>query len=118
MKTISKICPFLFFVLIILNSCSPAMMSSIKKEHETLSYDSEILVLELEDEIPSNSEILGEVKISGGFTSRCNKEALLDFAKVEARRVGGHIIKITKDKDASFWDSCHRLNVNVIRRID
>lgn len=112
----SKWYPLILFPLVVLNSCSPTMMSSVKNEHETLRYDTEITVLELDDEIPESIEILGEAKIRGGFSSRCNKEALLDVAKVEARRAGGTIIKITKDKGSNFWDSCHRLNVDILRK--
>ncbi|NKI33392.1 hypothetical protein [Croceivirga thetidis] len=114
----SSIYYLLLFFCVFFYSCGPAILSSIKKENESLRYDSDITILELDEKIPEDAEVLGEAKLRGGFDSRCSKMALIDLAKVEARRVGGNFIKITKDKSPDFWDSCHRLNITIIRKTD
>ncbi|MEM1340115.1 MAG: hypothetical protein AAF717_14035 [Bacteroidota bacterium] len=103
--------------LILFSSCNPVFISSIEKKYDTLPFDEEIIVLELNEEPSGNFELLGEAKIrDGGFSSRCNKEALVDIAKREARRLGGNLVQITTDKKPNFWNSCHRLDIRIIRK--
>ena len=106
----------LTFLVVCHMSCKPVFISSIQSEYEALAYDEEVVVLQLNETIPKESIVLGEAKLrDGGFSLRCNKEALIDLAKQQARRWGGNIIKITKDKEPNFWDSCHRLNLQILR---
>ena len=117
MQTLRKRGFYFALSLILFSSCSPIFISSIEKKYETLVYDEEIIVLELNDEISENFELLGKAKIrDGGFSSRCNKEALVDIAKREARRLGGNVVQITSSKKPNFWNSCHRLDVRIIRK--
>lgn len=107
---------YLALGLFVLSSCKPIFISSIEKQYEPLPYDSEIIVLELNEETSGNNELLGEAKIrDGGFSSKCNKEALVDIARREARRLGGNLIQITSDKKPNFWNSCHRLDIKIFR---
>lgn len=106
----------LFFAM---GSCSPRAYSSLEHQYPILSYTEDIIVYEIEDKLPENLEILGTSKLrDSGFSTKCNREAMIDAAKLEARRVGGNYIQIIKDKKPNFWYSCHRLDIIILRRLD
>ena len=105
---------FIFSILII--SCSPRISSSLIKNYPTLEYNDEVVVLELDDKRPDNSEVLGSLKIGDtGFSTKCNYDIVLDNAKLEARKFGGNAIMITKHKKPDFWSTCHRIQATILR---
>ncbi|MDR1347132.1 MAG: hypothetical protein LBJ63_01690 [Prevotellaceae bacterium] len=110
---------FLSFLacLLILVSCSPKITTSISKNYGALSYEEEVRVLSIQDTEPNNAELLGTVKIGdAGFTIDCNLSVVVDKAKIEARKIGGNAIKITKHSPPNFWgSSCHRITANILK---
>jgi hypothetical protein len=112
----NKILSFLTCLLVFV-SCSPKITTSISKTYATLNYEEEVRVLSISDSEPDNSELLGTVKIGdSGFTVDCNLTMVIDKAKIEARKVGGNAIKITKHSPPNFWgSSCHRITANILK---
>lgn len=113
-----KITPFLVFlgVLVFLSSCSPRISSSITKNYPALDSLDEVAVLEVTEKIPANTEKLGEVKIGDtGFTTKCDFETVLKAAKVEARRAGGNLLKITVHTYPDLASSCHRITATIYK---
>ncbi|WP_139063678.1 hypothetical protein [Flagellimonas eckloniae] len=81
-----------------------------------MRYDEKVEVFELNQEKPNNAEHVGTIKIRDtGFSIKCNYEIVLDQAKLEARRLGGNAIKITKHKKPNFWSTCHRLDAIILK---
>ena len=73
-------------------------------------------VFEIKEEIPSNAEKLGTIKVGdSGFSIICNYATVLDKAKIESRKVGGNVLKITKHKKPDLWSSCHRITADVFK---
>ncbi|WP_136466305.1 hypothetical protein [Flagellimonas onchidii] len=104
------------FSLFLTSACSPKISSAIIKDYDALKYDQKVVVLELNQKQPVNAEVLGHVKIRDtGFSTKCNYDIVLDKAKLEARRVGGNTIKITKHKKPDLWSTCHRLDVTILK---
>lgn len=105
-----------FGVLVFLSSCSPRINSSITKNYPALDSLDEVAVLEMAEKVPSNTEKLGEVKIGDtGFTTKCDLETVLEAAKVEARKAGGNLLKITDHTYPDLASSCHRITAAIYK---
>jgi lipoate-protein ligase A len=106
----------IFTFLLLLTSCSPKISSSIRKEYETLNYEEKVSVLQTNDKQPEDAEILGIVKVGDtGFSTKCDYDVVLEKAKLEARKVGGNAIRITKHKKPNFWSTCHRIEALILK---
>lgn len=85
-------------LMLLLVSCNPPVTRNIIKTYPTLPYMEEVKVIPLSEEEPNGSELLGE--ISSGDLGYAHKkttyEAMVDYAKIEARKIGGNAIKITR----------------------
>jgi len=97
-------------------SCSPKVITSITKTYPKLDSLQEVKVIEIQQEVPANSELLGEVNIGDtGFSTKCDYESVLNAAKLEARKAGGNAIRILSHQTPDFSSSCHRINANIYR---
>lgn len=101
-------------------ACSPKITTQISKSYAPLEYKEDVKVLGLNDPIPGNSEDLGTVKISDtGFTTNCGYEAVVDAAKLEARKAGGNAIKLIDHIPPSIMGStCHRISAKILKVSD
>jgi hypothetical protein len=81
--------------------------------------DQKVFVFALNEEIPTNSENLGSVKVTdNGFSIKCGFSEVIEKAKIEARKVGGNGIKIVDHTPPSaMGSSCHKIKA-IILRID
>ena len=104
----------------VLMACSPKIRTDIISNQSALSYDAKILVLTEKQVVPDGLREIGEVSIGdSGFTTKCNYETMLEKAKLEARKVGANIIKITEHKfPSAFGSSCHRLKIKLYHTED
>ena len=103
-------------VLLISGSCSPKISTSISSAYAPLDYKEEVVVLGLTHPEPDSAEFLGYVKISDtGFTANCGYDLVIDKAKLEARKVGGNIIKVVEHLPPSFSSSCHRIVAKILK---
>ena len=77
----------------------------------------EIVIFELGESYPEDSEEIGTVKVTDtGFTLRCTYEIVLEKAKFQARKAGGNALVITEHKTPSALGcSCHRIEAKIIR---
>jgi hypothetical protein len=103
--------------ILILCSCAPKISTTISKSYTELDYREEVRVLGLQDPVPANSEELGVVKIGdSGFSNNCGWDAVIDRAKIEARKAGGNAIKITNHIPPSIMgSSCHRIIAKILK---
>ncbi len=87
------------------------------KEYPALDAKQAFLVIGIDETPPDDAEILGTVKIGdNGLSVNCTYEAAIEYAKIEARSVGGNAIKITEHKTpAAFGSSCHRISANILK---
>lgn len=105
---------------VMMTACSPKVTTTILKDYGPADYDDEIAVVGLEDPAPDGAEMLGEIRIGdSGFSTKCTYEDVIDQAKLEARKVGGNVIKITEHKlPSAFGSSCHRIQAQILRVAD
>lgn len=118
MKYQAKLTLFIFSILFY--SCSPKISTSLKNSYAPIDYAEDIVVLGVDDHIPSDSEILGEIKIGDtGFSTNCDYNTVIELAKLEARKVGGNALKITDHKLPSIMgSSCHRITAEILKVAD
>jgi hypothetical protein len=77
-----------------MSACSPIITTEIYKSYPPNSYDS-ITVYELGQKIEYKYEDLGTFKIENGDMAKLSKyDKIIDFAKNEAKKIGGNAIKI------------------------
>jgi hypothetical protein len=110
----------LFAVSFWITSCSPKVTTSIIKKYEPTDFKTEVIVLGLEDQIPDDAEVLGDLKIGdSGFTSKCAFEDVIAQAKMEAMKVGGNVLKITEHKlPTAMGSTCHRISARILKVSD
>jgi len=101
--------------LITLISCSPVVKSiTYEKSAVPLNRNEEVLVLSLNQSLPDSTEFIGKIRVNdSGFSTDCSYDAVIAYAKVEARKIGGNIIKIIEIKPPSFSSTCYRLNADI-----
>lgn len=88
----------------------------MQKTYAPLDYREEVRVFEIEEKIPSDAEKLGTIKVGdSGFSIKCNYATVIDKAKMESRKVGGNVLKITKHKRPDLWSSCHRITADIYK---
>jgi hypothetical protein len=104
-------------VLFFISACGPSVYVDIQKKYPTLDYQIEVKVLGLDDPIPGNTIELGKGKIGdSGFSTNCGYDIVIEKAKIEARKSGGNLIKITEHKKPGFVSTCHRIKFVVLRQ--
>jgi hypothetical protein len=113
----SKYLIFLLGMLLILNACSPKIATSVNKNYAVLDYREDVRVFDVEETEPDDAELLGTVKIGDtGFSTNCGLDVVIDKAKMEARKIGGNAIKITKHTPPNMWgNSCHQITADILK---
>lgn len=97
-------------------SCGPRVVTNLAHRYETLDYKAKVVILDLDEAIPSEAEELGEIKLGDtGFSIKCSYDVVIERLKFEARKVGGNALKITAHKSPSLASSCHRITAKILR---
>ena len=75
------------------------------------------MVLGLTQLEPEKAEVLGLVRIGDtGFTTNCSYDIVVESAKLEARKAGGNMIKITDHTLPSvLGSSCHQITARILK---
>lgn len=95
---------------------SQKLITSVIKDYGVLDYKADVRVYNLNDSLPSGSEIIGTLKTGdNSFAMNCEWQALLETAKLEARQIGGNAIKITEHLQPNAVSTCPRIKANILR---
>lgn len=101
---------------ILLTSGAPKIKMQLTKEYPPLDYREEVKISSLNDKTPILGEELAILSVGdNGFTTKCNFEEMIEYAKVEARKIGGNTIKIIEHKNPDFVSTCHRIIVKIYK---
>jgi len=102
------------------HSCSPKITSSFVNSLPPLDYQEEVVVIPENGEVPPDLVEIGTIKVGDtGFTVDCDYETVLNALKLEARKHGGNVVKITSHQLPGYMgSSCHRLSGTVYRAED
>lgn len=108
--------------LITLSSCgSSKFKSTITCFYPELPKDEYVPVFEADDDVPSNSDLLGGLLLDGGqmrSIELCDSIAVLTFLREEARKVGGNAVAVNYQHTRSLFEdheACFDIGVNVYR---
>jgi hypothetical protein len=111
----------LICALIIISGCAPKVVGSFKnKNYHELDKSTIVNVFDINEEIPPNSEYIGDVKVGdSGFTLDCGYNKVMNTAKELARKSGANILKITQIKEPSpLGSTCYRMRGKIYRNLD
>lgn len=110
----------IFSVYLLITSCSPKVTTSIIKKYDPTDFKTEVVVLGVDDQIPNDAEVLGDLKIGdSGFTSKCTYEEVITQAKMEVMKVGGNVLKIIEHKlPTAMGSTCHRIIAKILKISD
>ena len=87
--------------------------------HKPLNSESEILIINHDDEIPDSSKFIGDLKIGdSGFSTDCGYSKVMDEAKNTARKSGANLIYLTEVKKPNFGSTCYRIKAKLYRNLD
>ncbi len=102
-------------------SCAPSISSKIlNKNYSKLGEESKIYVLEQNDTIPTNSELIGDIKVGdSGFSTDCGYNKALSEITNLAKNSGANIIKILEVKAPNLLgSSCYRIKARIYRNLN
>ncbi len=103
-------------IIIGLSGCNPKISSNFTNPQSTLSPNEKVTFLDVEHALPENLIKIGELKFQdSGFSTDCSFNSLLNKARIEARKNGANIVKVTDKKKPDLWSSCYRLKIDLYR---
>jgi hypothetical protein len=108
----------ILLLFVCLAACAPKISTQFLTNNYTpLDYREEVRVYDLQDPVPQNAEEIGTVKIGDtGFTTNCGWEAVLEKARLEARKGGGNALKIVAHQTPNLMtSSCHRITATILK---
>lgn len=101
-------------LLVLFIGCSPKMSpSATDNSVKPLSEDAEVLVLHLNQALPDSCRQIGKIT-AGGLDSNFHYNAAVADAKVQARKMGGNIVKIIGYKDPGIVAPSYRIKANIL----
>lgn len=107
--------------LILIISCASSISTKLaSKNHQKLSKNEQLFVLEKSEKIPANSEYIGEVKVGDtGFSQDCGYNQVISDIRISAREAGANIIQVIEIKKPDFFvSSCYRIKAKIYRNLD
>ena len=105
---------------ILIQSCSPKIRSHLTtSKFLPIEKATKIIVIEEEENIPNNSDFVGDLKIGdSGFSTDCGYEKVIESAKLTARKSGANLIKLTEIKRPNFVSTCYRIKAKMYRNLN
>lgn len=96
--------PYVFLAAVLFaTACSPVVNTRIISHHQPLSDSHEVAVYEINDTLPVNSVVVGEVEIDGHvFVMDGDYDQVMALAVDEAKKAGGNILKVTTHRKPFF----------------
>ena len=107
--------------VVILVSCGASISTKlVDKSFQKLDDKSEIIILDKDDLVPTNSVLIGDVKIGdSGFTTDCGYNKVINEATTAAKTSGANIIHVIEvKKPSAFGSTCYRIKAKLYRNFN
>jgi hypothetical protein len=103
-----------------MQSCSPRVKGALSAEKfPTLDKSVEVFIMDSEEELPSGSEYVGDLKIGDtSFSGNCEYSQVIEEAKRFSRISGSNLVVLTKVKRPGIASTCYRIKAKMYRNID
>lgn len=100
-----------------LYACSSKVSTKLTQNAAPLEANSQVVLYGLDEEVPESAVELGMVKVGDtGFSTNCGWDYVVERAKMEAKKAGGNIVKITKHiPPSAFGSSCDRITAKIMK---
>ncbi|ESU25299.1 hypothetical protein FLJC2902T_31070 [Flavobacterium limnosediminis JC2902] len=112
----------LFITTVILfTSCATSISTKLaNKSYQKLTNDIPVIVLDKNEELPSDSEFIGEVKIGdSGFSTDCGYNKVISDVTNVAKNSGANVVKITEiKKPSTLGSTCYRIKAKIYRNLN
>lgn len=104
----------------IFQSCTPRVKSSLSpSNYGSLGERTEVFVLEVNDEVPENSQYVGELRVgNSGFSTDCGYKKVLEEARRVSRNSGANLICLTEFKEPRLSNQCYRIRAKMYRNFN
>jgi hypothetical protein len=111
---------FLPTILLFISCATSVSTKLVNTTYQKLGNSEQIFVLEKNENLPDNSEYIGDIKIGdSGFSTDCGYNKVVADATNSARNAGANIVKITEVKEPSiFSSSCYRIKAKIYRNLN
>jgi len=97
----------------LLTGCTPKVGSSAANNApNALPQDAAVLVVNLNRPLPDSCRLIGKLR-AGGTSTNCHYDAVIADARIQARKMGGNILKITTYWEQGVGDPCYEIKANV-----
>lgn len=105
--------------------CAPRVIGKLQNnKYEPLTENFSINVLDINDEVPVNSEYIKDIKVgysvnsvNSGHSTDCSYKKVMSTAKGITRSAGGNILKVTQFKNP-LGGACFQLQGKIYRNLD
>lgn len=109
----------LYTLAMLLTSGAPKIDLQTTKVYPPLDYREEVKFFEIQENFPTQGEELGILGLGDtGFTTKCNFQQMVEYAKLEARKIGGNAIKMIDHKKPDLMSTCHQIVVKIYKISD
>jgi len=100
--------------------CASTVTAKLAASYAPLNENEPIYILDVNEPLPSQSELVGSVNIGdSGFSSNCGYDKVLSLVKDNARKSGANIVQISKVFVPNLMtSSCYRMRTNIYRNFN
>ncbi len=113
---------FLLSILVaIAVSCAPSVSSKLlNQSYSKLAEGTKIYILEQNEDVPANSELIGDVKVGdNGLSTDCGYDKAMSEITTIAKSSGANIIKIVEvKKPNALGSTCYRVKAKIYRNLN
>lgn len=106
----------LFYLVILLSSCSPKITTSLTKKEKPISKNAIVTVYDKNDTLPAVIEKLGTTKVNdNASTAEFDYNFVVELAKLEAIKAGGNAIRIIKHQIPNIFNTGHEVYADILK---
>lgn len=114
MKKLKKLSILLHILFLV--GCASTINTTYSVKYPPTPAGTPITVFGLNDEAPTNSKIIGTIKIGdSGFSVNCGWDQVIEKAKKESRKIGGNAIKIETIEEPDYYSTCYRIKASILK---
>jgi len=106
----------LFYLVILLSSCSPKITTSVIEKEKPLPKNAIVIVYNKNDTLPAITKKLGTTRVNDNVsTAEFDCNSVVEIAKLEASKAGGNAIRIIKHQLPNLLNTGHEVYADILK---